>query len=256
MKKIYRYGLLIILMFVSFSMSSKVTIKAAEILASTQSNDIFGETISSIEIYSDGKIKLAYRYGIRKVDLFYCQKGDRCDNGVYSVENIMESSSENPYKNDGLSVATITFKADLPTKDEYRIRVEAYFGTSNAYSGTESINGSFTVGAVQIADTNDKYINGTTKKDHGIKDENMSKTIDKIEYIINIVVLPIIYSCTTLFLVVKGGIMGVQIVKSADNIDVRREKVRGLIWLVVGVAVTFLATTVIGLITGFFKSFL
>lgn len=251
MKKI-RWIFIVVAMTFCFFVSTKTNVHAAEVIANATSQDIFGDTISKITIYSNGKIELEYKYGIRKADMYYCIKGEQCDNGNYSVLNIIDATELMPFKNDGASLAKHTYNIQLDPGFEYRIRVEAFFGTSNAYSGTESIYGSFTVGSVQIADTKDNYING--KEIGSVGNEHLDGALGKVQVVVNKAILPIIYIVTSLFLIIKGTVLGFQIVKSADDPNVRREKIHGLKWLIIGVAITYAATSVVGLVTGFFKS--
>ena len=65
--------------------------------------------------------------------------------------------------------------------------------------------------------------------------------------------MPIIYAALGLFLVIKGSLLGVQIVKSADEPQVRQEKIGSLKWLVIGVAVAFAAAFAVDALTGYFK---
>lgn len=241
------------LMFFCSCIITHTKVNAAEVFATTTSEDIFGDVISKITVYSNGKIELEYKYGIRKADMYYCIKGEQCDDpNNYYVKNIIDATELMPFKNDGTSLAKHIYNIQLDPGFEYRIRVEAFFGTSNAYSGTESIYGSFTVGSVQIADTKDNYING--KGIGSVGNEHLDGALGKIQVVVNKAILPIIYIVTSLFLIIKGTVLGFQIVKSADEPNVRREKIHGLKWLIIGVAITYAATSVVGLVTGFFKS--
>ena len=75
-----------------------------------------------------------------------------------------------------------------------------------------------------------------------------SKIIEIKDLICNI-----IYIVLAAFLVVKGAIIGMQIVKAADEPQVRQEKIGSLKWLVIGVAIAYgvaaIADFAIGLIT-------
>jgi len=89
MKKIkYTLMMLIIGMGVLFLSNSKV--KAASIIAK-DSYDFFGDTISTVSLYSNGNVQIEYRYGLKRVDLYYCVKGQECDDNIYSVKIIMEA---------------------------------------------------------------------------------------------------------------------------------------------------------------------
>ena len=250
MKRIRCFLIVLSVLITSF-MFKQTSVAAAEIIGSTE-QVIFDEKIGSIEIYSNGKVEIEYKYGLRKIDMYYCVAGEECDNGEYSYRNIMESSADQPYKNESAGMGTYEFNANLPNDVEYRVRVEVYFGTSNFYSGAESVEGSFTVGAVQIADTKENYINGESS--NGIGDSRISKLMKKVGKVVNTLILPIVYSVTGLVLVVKGALLGIQIVKNADDPSIRKEKLGSLKWLIIGVAVTFLAATAVGAVSGFFKN--
>ena len=73
-----------------------------------------------------------------------------------------------------------------------------------------------------------------------------SKIIEIKDLICNI-----IYIVLAAFLVVKGAILGMQIVKAADEPQVRQEKIGSLKWLVIGVGVAALASGAVTFITGF-----
>lgn len=251
MKKISWIIVAVLMAFCSLVFAES-RVSAAEVYASVTSQDIFGDTISKVTVYSNGKVELEYKYGLRKADVYYCVKGEECDNGTYSVINVVDATALAPFKNTEAGLAKHTYNLKLDSGFQYRVRVEAFFGTSSAYSGTESIYGSFTVGSVQIADTNEKYING--KSLGSIGDQELNGAMGKIQVVVNKAVLPIIYIITTLFFIIKGTILGFQIVKSADEPSTRREKIHGLKWLIIGVGITYAATSVVGLVTGFFKT--
>jgi len=86
-----------------------------------------------------------------------------------------------------------------------------------------------------------------------IEDEGLKTVMEKISGVVYGTVMPIIYAILGLFLVVRGAILGIQIVKSADEPQVRQEKVGAIKWLVIGVAVAFLAAGLVSTVTGFFS---
>ena len=65
---------------------------------------------------------------------------------------------------------------------------------------------------------------------------NLLKFLDET---VDTYILPIIYAVLALFLVVKGALLGVQIVKAADEPQVRQEKIGSLKWLIIGVAIAY-----------------
>lgn len=84
-------------------------------------------------------------------------------------------------------------------------------------------------------------------------DEEINEMMDKIKDIVYNVVLPVIWGVLGLFMVVKGSLLGVQIVKAADEPQVRQEKIGSLKWLVIGCAIAFAASGVVAVVFGFFS---
>lgn len=245
------YSLIFIVSIGLFFCSNSTNVNAKEIVASKTTSDIFGNAVGTIQIYDNGEIVVGYKYGLRKVDLYYCQKGEECDNNYYSVINILTSDANNRYKNENEELAIFSYTPNLDENIEYKLIVEAYFGTNSGYSGVESINGSFTISGVQSVDTEDTYIKTSLSKD--VKNENIKGLLAKLKEIVNSIVMPILFAVITMVLIVKGGLLGLDIVKSADDPQVRKEKIGALKWLVIGVAIAYLGSFVVGVITGFFS---
>lgn len=81
------------------------------------------------------------------------------------------------------------------------------------------------------------------------EDEDVNELIIKIQDITNNTILPIIYVVLGIFLVIKGALLGMQIVKAADEPQLRQEKIGSLKWLVIGVAIAYAATFVVNILT-------
>ena len=81
---------------------------------------------------------------------------------------------------------------------------------------------------------------------------SLSDAVDKISKIVD-TILTIIYIVLGLFLVIKGALLGMQIVKAADEPQVRQEKIGSLKWLVIGVAIAYAVTFAAGLLVDYFK---
>ena len=234
-------------------LSNSVLVSAKETVNFIEYVDIFGTRLNSITIYDDGEVILDYKYGLKKVDLLYCEKGRNCDNDVYDRKTILESTAANPHKNTSDSLASYSFKIGLEKDIEYLITIEAYFAKDSSYHGDESI-GDWVIGTKQTLDSKNTYIKGTGSDTTNIKDEDIKGLLENIQHITNKVILPIIYIATTMVLVIKGALLGVQIVKNADDTNLRQEKVHALKWLVIGVGITYVGASFVGLVTGFFKN--
>ena len=85
-----------------------------------------------------------------------------------------------------------------------------------------------------------------------IGDSGLAKVMDDIAGIVKGTVLPVIWVVLGLFLIVKGAILGVQIVKAADEPQVRQEKIGSLKWLVIGVAIAYGSTGIVTVVMNFF----
>ena len=84
-----------------------------------------------------------------------------------------------------------------------------------------------------------------------IENDELDSVVQKISDVVYDTIMPIIWVVLTVFLVVKGTLLGVQIVKAADEPQVRQEKIGSLKWLVIGVGVAALASGAVTFITGF-----
>lgn len=70
----------------------------------------------------------------------------------------------------------------------------------------------------------------------------MNKTISQMLNITNNVVIPILWVILGIILIVRGIMLGIDIVKTADEPEVRKKKISGLIWLFVGIFLAFVVT--------------
>ena len=86
----------------------------------------------------------------------------------------------------------------------------------------------------------------------GISDSALAGAMGKLGGIVE-TILVIIYIVLGLFLVVKGAILGMQIVKAADEPQVRQEKIGSLKWLVIGCGIAYAASALVSVLTGFFS---
>lgn len=88
-------------------------------------------------------------------------------------------------------------------------------------------------------------INSSTDISNDISDPELRGVMEKITDIAYNIILPVIWGLLGVFLVIKGSILGIQIVKAADEPQIRQEKVKSLKWLVIGVAIAYGATGIV-----------
>ncbi len=251
MKKVLYLVCLVFTMIVMFSLKSQ-NVEAKELIASGTDSGLFGP-IGEIKVYDNGEIAIDYKYGLRRVDVYYCISPEDCDLNIYSMINIQTSSIEEPFKNNENELATYTYMLQLSNKHNYKLKISAYFGTGSGYSGVESISGAPTIKGPFVVQSTSELKGENINSE--VSDEGINNMLDDLVEITNTILLPIMYAVTGMVLVIKGTWLGVEIVKSADNSEERAQKVGGLKWLLIGVFIAFGASTLIGLLTGFFNDF-
>lgn len=250
MKKIRHILMFVISVFVLIIFSNH-KVSAKELVGKDNIVGFDGKEIAVIEIYDNSEIVIGYRYGLRKVTLAYCEKGLNCEMNMYENKLLMESSAEKTYKNDKNELEVYRTKPVLEKGKEYKFIVQAYFGANESYKGTESVSTGFMLYYLEV-NSGESHIKGTNNPN--IEDEGLNTLMGDFTEIANTIVIPVLYVVMLLVLIVKGALLGVEIVKSADNPTVREEKVHALKWLFIGLAIGLLATSVIGVITGFFET--
>ena len=146
---------------------------------------------------------------------------------------------------------------DTARDTKYVVFIKAIFCTVRAKNGDQftgcqywdnkediNVNERFTKVEFLGKDVINKNIND-------IDNEELDTVMQKISDIVYNTIMPIIWVVLGVFLVVKGTLLGVQIVKAADEPQVRQEKIGSLKWLVIGVAIAALASGGVQFLTGF-----
>jgi len=192
----------------------------------------------------------------------YVQQG-----GDVSASYIAQGSASSADSN--LTTKTFTIpkindpflKETLPANHYYAIVVSSSFcavriaSGSGTYTGCHFWDNQTTFLDVSVNDLINGYTIGATGTAvDDIEDNNVRTLMDKIHDVVHGTVMPIIWVVLGLFLVVKGSLLGVQIVKSADEPQVRQEKIGSLKWLVIGVGIAYASSFVVDLVIGFFKN--
>ena len=80
----------------------------------------------------------------------------------------------------------------------------------------------------------------------------VNKTIKQILDILNNIGMPIIWILLGVLLIVRGILLGIDIVKSSDDADLRKKKISGLVWLFIGVGIGYVISISASVIMGMF----
>lgn len=233
------------------------------------------------------KITVNYQRGANspeKAKYVWCKKTnptdvitdfDGCTNKITSevfykpsgTEFIAKGTPEYVDNNLTTQVFTVSSTADpllsgtLESDAYYALVVVTDFCAIRSGNGAGEYNGCifwdnrYTVLDVSINDLkNGKTVGGEGAATDEIEDQNVRSLMEQIADIVHGTVMPIIWVVLGLFFVVKGTLLGVQIVKSADEPQVRQEKVSSLKWLAIGVGIAYASSFVVDIVIGFFEN--
>lgn len=83
-----------------------------------------------------------------------------------------------------------------------------------------------------------------------VTDSGLSEALRLMQEVVDTALI-IIYVVLGMLLVIKGALLGMQIVKAADEPQIRQEKIGSLKWLVIGVAIAYAVTFIADILTGY-----
>ena len=83
-------------------------------------------------------------------------------------------------------------------------------------------------------------------------DEGLNSSIVDILTVINNVVIPILWALLLILLLVRGILLGMEIVKASDDSELRKRKVSGLVWLFIGVFAAYAVTIIASIVMSMF----
>ena len=72
--------------------------------------------------------------------------------------------------------------------------------------------------------------------------DEINDTLNEILTHINNILIPVLWIILGVLLIARGIILGIGIVKSSDEPEIRRKKISGLIWLAIGVGLSYVVT--------------
>ena len=70
----------------------------------------------------------------------------------------------------------------------------------------------------------------------------VNSTIARVLEIVNNIVIPVLWVLMGVLLLVRGIMLGIDIVKNSDDPEIRKKKITGLVWLFIGVGIGYIIT--------------
>ena len=210
----------------------------------------------------NNKVSLSVQYqnGIVGLATYICDKNvataDNCKKNYITKYTVPWVNASSPQINqyDEIGVYNVTYESHTDGKplssyndtidaegksvSTYRIAVYAQFCVvaTNDRKSCYNAEPEARVISFEMFDLDQTFTNSS----------EVNETLAKGLNIVNNVFIPILWIALGVFLIVKGILLGMDIVKSADEPDVRKKKIGGLVWLIIGVfigyAVTILAS--------------
>lgn len=193
-------------------------------------------------------LEIEYQYGLKEIIAYICKNytsnlSTDCTT-TFSTSDVTINENLNSdrdiYENDNFSVDGLSLQSYIPQIDdkgkadnEYYIIVYASVCASRTADGKDCYTW---LDSKEIL--RDTFNLSTGLTNNSVLDGTLSKAL----YITNTYIIPILWLGLGVLLIVRGILLAVQIVKSSDEPDVRRTKISGLIWLVVGVLIGYIVT--------------
>ena len=214
-----------------------------KVFASEVVNEISVETISKEEIgkitlYDDLKIVYGYKYTLKNIEITICPV-DKCEGvepQVYDSQLHVSDSAE----------FMLDQYIDLSNEGKYTIKAKGLFKMSN--------EGPYKSATLVYDFEPPKEDNEKDDKDGlFMNDPRFDESVDKAIRIFNEWVIPGIYVVLALTIIIKGVLVGIDVVKYSDKPEIRREKLKSLMYMAIAIAIGVLLNTVFGIITGLFN---
>lgn len=238
------------------------TIMFVFIFSTTSVGAIFKNNTRVVEYKVDKSrdtlnLKIEYQYGLKGIKAYICQNYTSnvsdCDT-TFSTTSIAINKNLN---SDSEIYENSNFNRDGKSLQSYSPKIDSQGKADNTYYLLVFAN----VCASRTADGKDCYtwlenkqiFKDTFNLSTGLTNNSiLDDTLSKALYITNSYVIPIMWLALGVLLVVRGIILAVQIVKSSDEPEVRRTKISGLIWLIVGVLIGYIVTISASVVMGMF----
>lgn len=191
--------------------------------------------IGKITLYSDYKIEFDYEYRVKDIKIWVC-KDQAC------LQDNPQIEPNQTYL--GNSVIEFSIKDYLIKEDEdvtYTIKAIGNF----KYQETD-YNESFATLNYEVT------LKGEYNDSSG-RDDDIFDNSENAMYVVNHWIIPGMYIIIGILFIIKSILLCIDLVKYSDNSEVRKEKLRGFVYIFVGLLAVAVITSTVGVITGLFK---
>ena len=230
-------------------------------------NGIVEESVSVKRSDDEVRFSMNYQNGIGDVKVYICDSQDNCNIGsalTYFEDSALRITGDTGGRiNTAQNATSSELVYSVPTSGDhlstYRDRYDNSTGKlNNIYYLKVEAKFCITRNAEKTACTmwdNQPYVWG--KKidlDNGglTGDSQINQTLAQMLNIVNTIVIPILWVLMAALLIIRGIMLGMDIVKSSDEPDVRKKKISGLVWLFIGVGVGYAITITANIVMGMF----
>lgn len=200
---------------------------------------------------NEATVSIQYQNGIKDVNVYICettQTDQDCkDNPItqYQDDTEIVNSSElikeytkafrDPKEGKHLEDYTDSIETDGQIVNNYKVLITAKFCQLRTEDRQECRSRS---NDYILVSENTTLATGLTASG------DLNKTIMKVLTVVNNYVIPILWLAEAILLIVRGIMLGIDIVKASDEPDVRHKKINGLIWLFIGVFASIAVTSI------------
>ena len=212
-------------------------------------------------------LSLQYQYGIKDLEIFICSLNSgeqscapnannatahgsatktiyvdsQLNEGQFSINryNDLDTYSNgvgysgNPYYGKKINEYTDIYNSEGKLDNNYTIMVKASFCTTRNAAKDDCL--AWTNKRIILKD-NFNLQTGLTNS------AEFNTTLYKALNITNSIVIPVLWVILFVLLIVRGIMLAIDIVKSSDEPEIRKKKINGMIWLVVGVLLGYAVT--------------
>lgn len=209
------------------------------------------------------KISIQYQYGVSNVQVYVCHNAV-CGNDKYITKFVDSALSGSKFAvnmtNDATAVYNGEYSApyDGMSLNSYTEKIDSKGNANNNYyivatakfceMRTDNL-----AGCAVWSDETKTILNEEFTMLTGITgNTQINETLANILYAVNDVVMPILWVGLGVLLIIRGVMIGIDIVKSADEPEVRKRKITGLVWLIIGIVVGYAVTISVSYVMSIF----